>query len=78
MSYLLKLTVKKTPMLVSTTINHYRKGPPQPSWDLKFHLAFALIKSFIGDLIDHTIEQAQQSSKHPVPLLPDIIANESK
>ncbi|CAG8707232.1 12216_t:CDS:2, partial [Funneliformis mosseae] len=72
------LAVKKAPMLISTTINHYRKGPPQPSWDLKFHLVFALIKSNIGDFNNLTIEQAQQDSKRHAPLLPDTITNESK
>ncbi|CAI2176472.1 17363_t:CDS:2 [Funneliformis geosporum] len=73
-----QITIKKTPMLISTAISHYREGPPQPSWDLKFHLVFAFIKSMFNDFCEQTIEQAQKSSFRPIPVLNGLIINESK
>ncbi|CAG8460842.1 3829_t:CDS:2 [Acaulospora colombiana] len=52
------------------------KGPPKPSWDLQFHLLFALIKSFIQDGKNKTVEDIQQQSFMVVPLPADF--NEDK
>ncbi|CAJ0634999.1 10261_t:CDS:2 [Entrophospora sp. SA101] len=38
----------KAPILFSSTINYYRYGPPQPSWDLKFYLMFNITKDAFG------------------------------
>ncbi|CAJ0746911.1 537_t:CDS:2, partial [Entrophospora sp. SA101] len=36
------------PMLFLSTINYYRYGPPQPSWDLKFYLMFNITKEYMS------------------------------
>ncbi|GES75171.1 alpha/beta hydrolase protein [Rhizophagus clarus] len=42
------------------TIKHYLNGPPRPSWDLKFHLTWAMLKSALEIRHTKTIEQAQK------------------
>ncbi|GBB83153.1 hypothetical protein RclHR1_00010035 [Rhizophagus clarus] len=43
------------------TIKHYLNGPPRPSWDLKFHLTWAMLKSALESSHTTTIEQAQKN-----------------
>ncbi|CAG8565788.1 14413_t:CDS:2 [Cetraspora pellucida] len=52
------------PTISSTVLKHYTEGPPKKSWDLKFHLAIALIKG--NDRFSKTpIEQSQKEfEKH--------------
>src|SRR5688572_11003328 len=53
--------------VISTTFNHYVHGPPQPSWDLKFHIVFKTLQSILNDNVNRTIEQIQNSPPVPVP-----------
>jgi len=65
-----------TPTLISTTIDHYVRGPPQPSWGLRFHLIFKLIQSNYGRC-DQTIEFLQRGS--PTARIPaGVTTSESK
>src|SRR6266542_6070318 len=72
------LTIKKTPILISTTINHYLNGPPQPSWNLKFHLFINLLKSLLKDTTSLTVEQLQELTIRPVPVPAGMTISESK
>ncbi|CAG8509638.1 6534_t:CDS:2 [Acaulospora colombiana] len=67
----LKLIVPKIGVVVSAAIKHYIKGPPQPSWDLPFHLLFALRKSISEDIMNQTIEEVQQFLRMGPPLPAD-------
>ena len=65
------------PLLFSTTIKHYIDGPPQPSWNLKYHLTTALIRSSFGGK-NLTIEQMQSGSVIGSASVPaDIMINET-
>ncbi|CAG8554180.1 9128_t:CDS:2 [Acaulospora morrowiae] len=66
----LKILVPQTKVLISTAVDHYTKGPPQPSWDLRFHLTFSVLKSLCAGCIYQTIENAQQLSCMSPPSLP--------
>ena len=57
MADIIKFAVSATSTLISTTIHHYLNGPPQPSWNLKFHLNVELFKSSGSGA--QTIEQVQ-------------------
>ncbi|GBB94214.1 hypothetical protein RclHR1_23100002 [Rhizophagus clarus] len=72
--------IKSSPLLISTTINHYLKGPPRPSWNLKFHLTWAIYKSAFGNDTSSvkTIEQMQEDSFRIVPVTTGVIINEFK
>ncbi|CAH1763802.1 6400_t:CDS:2 [Entrophospora sp. SA101] len=50
----------KVPMIFSSTIDYYRYGPPQPSWDLKFYLTLRLLKDMLKSAANITIEDAQK------------------
>src|SRR6266511_3329704 len=69
--------IKNSPTLISTTINHYLNGPPQPSWNLSFNLAHKLLQLFMTNM-SLTIEQAQILSNRPIPVPADITISESK
>ncbi|CAG8536269.1 11353_t:CDS:2, partial [Diversispora eburnea] len=61
-----KVLVSHTPTFASTIANHFVKGPPQPSWDIKFHIAFVAIKIIFGSSIENTVEYSQEvSAKGP-------------
>ncbi|CAG8594043.1 17102_t:CDS:2 [Cetraspora pellucida] len=47
------------PTIFSTALEHYTKGPPRKSWDLKFHLLIAMIQHNMS-LPLKSIEQAQK------------------
>ncbi|CAG8621141.1 1217_t:CDS:2, partial [Cetraspora pellucida] len=49
----------KIPTLISTIISHYKDGPPQPSWDLKLHMAFMATKFSIEYLFNTAVEKSQ-------------------
>ncbi|RUS19533.1 Alpha/Beta hydrolase protein, partial [Endogone sp. FLAS-F59071] len=70
---LIKEVIPRTPLLVSTVVNHITKGPPAPSWDLKFHLLVAFVKDHIakGKV---TIERIQEVNNREVPL-PDFVTS---
>jgi hypothetical protein len=78
MTSVIKAIVPRTPLLISTTIKHYRNGPPHPSWDLKFHLVNVMIESMIVGANNLTIEQIQASSMLPVSIPAGMMINESK
>jgi hypothetical protein len=69
--------VNFSPLSISTTIKHYLNGPPRPSWDLKFHLTWAMIKSMFTNT-SATIEQLQEDSFRPSPIKADVMINEFK
>ncbi|PKC09338.1 hypothetical protein RhiirA5_398785 [Rhizophagus irregularis] len=52
---------------ISLRIKHYLIGPPKPSWDLKFHQIWAMIKSMSENTSTMTIEQMQSVSFQPDP-----------
>ncbi|CAG8483620.1 12479_t:CDS:2 [Ambispora gerdemannii] len=64
---LLRDIVVRIPLITETLIIHYRNGPPKPSWSLKFHLIFVVLKSLIPDFQRKTIEQLQEASMRPNP-----------
>ena len=66
------------PTVISTTFNHYTRGPPQPSWGLKFHLSFKIFKSMVNDSANKTIEQVQESTNLPIPIPDGVTTRESK
>jgi hypothetical protein len=49
--------IKRIPLAISTIFKHFTYGPPQPSWDLKVHLAIIIFKSFVSG--QPTIEEVQ-------------------
>ncbi|CAJ0632261.1 5048_t:CDS:2, partial [Entrophospora sp. SA101] len=51
---------QKIPQALSATINYYRYGPPQPSWNLKLYLIFKIIKGEFGSTNNQTIEDVQK------------------
>ncbi|CAG8593316.1 2321_t:CDS:2, partial [Diversispora eburnea] len=65
----LKLVISNIPTFVSTIFNHFVKGPPQPSWNIQFHLEFVTLRVYFGDLILRTIEYTQKvtSKGHALP-----------
>ncbi|CAG8486653.1 5237_t:CDS:2 [Ambispora leptoticha] len=65
MSHIAKEILWRAPLLAETVITHYRNGPPQPSWDLKFHLFFKLIKTLFDDSSEVTIEVMQDFTGKP-------------
>ncbi len=69
--------IKKSPTLISTTINHYLNGPPYPSWDLKFHLVHKILQLLLTN-INLTIEQVQEFSIRPIPAPAGITISEFK
>ncbi|CAG8823854.1 17473_t:CDS:1, partial [Dentiscutata erythropus] len=66
----------KIPKLISTVIDHYKNGPPKPSWNLKFHLIFAFIQLAIDDLYHSTIEDVQRFSNKPAAIPPDFAVDQ--
>jgi acetyl esterase/lipase len=60
---------------ISTALKHYLNGPPKPSWDLKFHLIWATIRSKIENNSALTIEQVQRNSFRPAPAPADMKIN---
>ncbi|CAG8593337.1 2322_t:CDS:2 [Diversispora eburnea] len=65
----LKVLISNIPTFVSTIFNHFVKGPPQPSWNIQFHLEFVTLKVCFGDIAQRTIEYSQKvtSKGHPLP-----------
>src|SRR5438105_3644037 len=45
-------------ILLKSIIDYYRHGPPQPSWDLKSYLSFAILRYMVSEPI--RIEEIQQ------------------
>jgi acetyl esterase/lipase len=71
--------VKSFSLLISTTFNHYLNGPPRPSWDLKYHLAWAMLKLMFRNVRATTIEQMQRDSFRIHTTVPaDVVINEFK
>jgi acetyl esterase/lipase len=70
--------IKFSPLLISRTINHYLNGPPRPSWDLKFHLTWAMFKSIYENTSAKTIEQMQIDSFCTAPVPAGMMINEFK
>ncbi|PKK72849.1 alpha/beta-hydrolase [Rhizophagus irregularis] len=72
--------IKFSPLLISTSIKHYLNGPPRPSWDLKFHLTWALYKSIFSytSMGAKTIEQMQEDTFRPTPVQAGAMINEFK
>ncbi|KAG9305518.1 hypothetical protein G9A89_006488 [Geosiphon pyriformis] len=68
-------TLSKSQLFVRTVIKHYYEGPPQPSWDLRFHLSFMFMKSFFSDIIEKTIEEAQILTSVPPPTPSNVCIN---
>ncbi|RHZ88562.1 hypothetical protein Glove_22g58 [Diversispora epigaea] len=64
----LKVLVSHTPTFASTIVNHYVKGPPQPSWDIQFHVIFVAIKILFGSSIVKTVEHTQKATAKGPPL----------
>ncbi|GBB83148.1 hypothetical protein RclHR1_00010030 [Rhizophagus clarus] len=60
------------------TIKHYLVGPPRPSWDLKFHLLWATLKSSSEVFHTKTIEQIQKNTSYPRPAPAGVTINEFK
>ncbi|RGB22400.1 Alpha/Beta hydrolase protein [Rhizophagus diaphanus] len=63
---------------ISLRIKHYLIGPPKPSWDLKFHQIWAMIKSMSENTSNMTIEQIQSASFRPDPTPAGVMINEFK
>ncbi|CAB4492083.1 unnamed protein product [Rhizophagus irregularis] len=63
---------------ISLIIKHYLIGPPKPSWDLKFHQTWAMIKSLSENTSNMTIEQIQSASFRPYPTPAGVMINEFK
>src|ERR1044071_6146391 len=72
------MVAKEIPKIISTTFNHYARGPPQPSWNLKFHLVFKIIQSALNHNNKQTLEQIQELRGHSVPVPKGVIISESK
>lgn len=61
--------VKRIPLFFSTIVKHLKHGPPQPSWDLKVHLAVAIIGTLGSPPYrEFTIEDAQGSLQGKIPI----------
>ncbi|OZJ01792.1 hypothetical protein BZG36_05191 [Bifiguratus adelaidae] len=65
---LLKLFGPRGPVIAKTVWDHYVKGPPLRSWDLKFHLTLATVRNILSRTSQTTVETVQTSSSRPVPL----------
>ncbi|PKY45883.1 alpha/beta-hydrolase [Rhizophagus irregularis] len=65
--------IKFSPLLISTTIKHYLNGPPRPSWDLKCHVTWAIMRSIfsVSKSNAKTIEQMQEDSFRSTPAQAD-------
>ncbi|GBC07312.1 hypothetical protein RclHR1_07390006 [Rhizophagus clarus] len=63
---------------ISTTIKHYLNGPPRSSWNLKYHLNWAIIKSMLENTKEVTIEQMQKGSFLPRSAPAGVLINEFK
>ncbi|CAG8812685.1 13557_t:CDS:1, partial [Racocetra persica] len=49
------------PTITSIVLKHYTEGPPKKSWNLKSHLAVAMIKDDSSRLSKVPIEKAQKA-----------------
>ncbi|CAB4394945.1 unnamed protein product [Rhizophagus irregularis] len=72
--------IKFSPLLISTTIKHYLNGPPRPSWDLKCHVTWAVIRSIfsVSKSNAKTTEQMQEESFRSAPAQAGVMINEFK
>jgi hypothetical protein len=70
--------IKHSPLFISITIKHYLNGPPRPSWDLKYHLTWALYKSLFShtNMGAKTTEQMQKETSRSAPVPADVMINE--
>jgi hypothetical protein len=70
--------IRFSPLYISTTVKHYLNGPPRPSWDLKFHLIWAMLKSSLSNNGTNakTIEQMQRDSFRLDPVPAGMMINE--
>ncbi|CAG8706630.1 17658_t:CDS:2, partial [Dentiscutata erythropus] len=71
----IKFIFPKIPTLISTIIDHYKNGPPKPSWNLLFHLSFRFTKLALDGFDYVTIENAQAFSNMSVAISPDFAVN---
>ncbi|KAF0541992.1 alpha/beta-hydrolase [Gigaspora margarita] len=76
MTDVIKFIFPKIPKFISTALDHYKNGPPKPSWNLKFHLAFVAAKLSIDDLYYATVEEAQELCNKPVTISPDFAVDQ--
>ncbi|GBC07373.1 hypothetical protein RclHR1_07410009 [Rhizophagus clarus] len=63
---------------ISTTINHYFNGPPRTSWNLKYHLNWAIMKSILENTAAATVEQVQKDTSRSEPAPAGVLINECK
>src|ERR1043165_2275194 len=58
---IMMMIIKRIPLAISTIFEHYTRGPPLPSWDLKVHLTFKILHSFGSTYYEplRTIEEIQ-------------------
>src|SRR5436190_24367004 len=56
------MIIKQIPLIISTIFKHFTRGPPQPSWSLKKHLASNLFRNLIFINRSYTIEVLQSGS----------------
>ncbi|CAJ0769026.1 21932_t:CDS:2, partial [Entrophospora sp. SA101] len=68
--------LQKVPMICSSTIDYYRYGPPQPSWNLKFYLMYKLIKDGMASSSSQTIENIQGTYNTKTAIDNDIFVDE--
>ncbi|CAG8554148.1 12219_t:CDS:2, partial [Dentiscutata heterogama] len=71
----IKFIFPKIPTLISTIIDHYKNGPPKPSWNLLFHLSFMFTKLALDGFDYVTIENAQAFSNRSVAISLDFAVN---
>ncbi|CAG8768042.1 21572_t:CDS:2, partial [Racocetra persica] len=70
------------PTIFSTVLKHYTEGPPKKSWDLKFHLTLAVVKSdnqFSKKPIEQSRKEMEDYLKPEIPsniTIKDVILDE--
>ncbi|RIB25295.1 Alpha/Beta hydrolase protein [Gigaspora rosea] len=64
----IKFIFPKIPNLISTIINHYKNGPPKPSWNLIFHLALVTTRLTLDSLYYTKVEDVQRFTSKPVAI----------
>ncbi|CAG8442429.1 2213_t:CDS:2 [Diversispora eburnea] len=55
-----KVLVSNTPTFASAIVKHFVKGPPQPSWNIQFHIVFVALKTLLATFVTNTIEYSQE------------------
>src|SRR6185312_5180146 len=72
----IKFIFPKIPNLISTIINHYKNGPPKPSWNLIFHLALVTTRLTLDSLYYTKVEDVQRFSSKPVVISSDFAVDQ--